>query len=138
MDSLRIDTGVIRLSINDDESRVIEFNPEDVVFVEKFYRLIKSFEEKEVEYRTRSEEIEKETGLDSYGMPVNTTKRIELMNDLCDYMRGQIDGVFGDGTSQTVFGDTKTLNMFEQFYSGLMPFINKARSKKMDKYRKTG
>lgn len=138
MDSLRIDTGVIRLSINDDESRVIEFNPEDVVFVEKFYRLIKSFEEKEVEYRTRSEEIEKETGLDSYGMPVNTTKRIELMNDLCDYMRGQIDGVFGDGTSQTVFGDTKTLNMFEQFYSGLMPFVNKARSKKMDKYRKPG
>lgn len=138
MDSLRIDTGVIRLSINDDESRVIEFNPEDVVFVEKFYRLIKSFEEKEVEYRTRSEEIEKETGLDSYGMPVNTTKRIELMNDLCDYMRGQIDGVFGDGTSQTVFGDTKTLNMFEQFYDGLMPFINKARAKKMDKYRKSG
>lgn len=137
MDSLQINTGIKRIAINDDENRVIEFNPEDIIFVEKFYGLIKEFEKKEVEFRKRSDEIGAITELDEYGIPVNTAESIQLVMDLCKYLRAQIDKVFGKDTSQKVFGDTMTLNMFEQFFTGIMPFVQSARKEKVSQYRKT-
>lgn len=137
MDSLQINTGIKRIAINDDENRVIEFNPEDIIFVEKFYGLIKEFEKKEVEFRKRSDEIGAITELDEYGIPVNTAESIQLVVDLCRYLRAQIDNVFGKDTSQKVFGDAMTLNMFEQFFTGITPFVQNARKEKVSQYRKT-
>ena len=136
MDSIRIDSGVKRIAVNGDEKRVIEFNPEDIVFVEKFYGLIKQFEEKEVEFRERSKMISAKEGIDEYGIPVNTADSIQLALDLCDYLRVQIDAVFGAGTSQNAFGEARTLSMFEQFFGGIMPFIQGARSEKVGQYLK--
>ena len=136
MDSIRIDSGVKRIAVNSDETLVIEFNPEDIVFVEKFYGLIKQFEAKEAEFRQRAEEIGANEGVDELGIPVNTVESIRLALELCDYLRGQIDAVFGAGTSQKAFGEARTLNMFEQFFEGITPFIQGARKEKMEKYRK--
>jgi hypothetical protein len=49
MESLHINTGGIRLCINDDPNRVIEFNPQDLSFAERFYSLLSDFEGKEKE-----------------------------------------------------------------------------------------
>lgn len=136
MDSIRIDSGLKRIAVNGDEKRVIEFNPEDIVFVEKFYGLIKQFEAKEAEFRQRAEEIGANEGVDELGIPVNTAESIRLALELCDYLRGQIDAVFGAGTSQKAFGEARTLNMFEQFFEGITPFIQGTRKEKMEKYRK--
>lgn len=134
MDSLRIETGVKRITINGDESRVIEFNPEDILFVERFYELINDFEKKEVEFKKRAEEIAAVEGVDSYGIALNTGDSLKLAIELCQYLRAQIDKVFGDGTSKTVFGEHNTLNMFEQFFNGIVPFIQSARNSKVKKY----
>lgn len=137
VETLRIDTGSIRLAINGDENRIIEFNPEDIVFVEKFYNLIKEFEVKEVEFREKAEKIaESQAELDGNGIPVNTLENIQLVRDLCDYLRDKIDAVFGAGTSAKAFEDAQTLNMFEQFFTGITPFVQKARGQKLEKYRK--
>ncbi len=136
MDSIRIDSGLKRIAVNGDEKRVIEFNPEDIVFVEKFYGLIKQFEAKEAEFQQRAEEIGAVEGVDELGIPVNTAESIRLALELCDYLRGQIDAVFGAGTSQKAFGEARTLNMFEQFFEGITPFIQGTRKEKMEKYRK--
>jgi len=53
--SLTIDTGEVRLAINDDPNRVISFNPNDVVFAEKFYQFEQEFLEKEEEFRGKAE-----------------------------------------------------------------------------------
>jgi hypothetical protein len=136
MDGIRIDTGTKRITVNGDESRIIEFNPDDIVFVERFYGLIKRFEEKEKEIRTRSDEVVSIVGEDEHGIPKNTAASLELVLDLCKYLRKEIDSVFGVGTSQAAFGETQTLNMFEQFFTGITPFVQQARSAKVDKYRK--
>jgi hypothetical protein len=136
VDTLRIDTGAVRLAINGDESRIIEFNPEDIVFVERFYSLIKEFESKEVEFRAKAEKLAENSELDEYGIPVNTGDNIKLVKELCDYLRTKIDHVFGQGTSAKVFENNQTLNMFEQFFTGITPFVQKARGKKLEKYRK--
>ncbi len=137
MDSIQINNGLKRIAVNGDENRVIEFNPEDIVFVEKFYGLIKEFEQKEVEFRQRADEINAVEGVDEYGIPVNTAESIQLVVDLCKYLRVQIDNVFGKDTSQKVFGDAMTLNMFEQFFTGITPFVQNARKEKVSQYRKT-
>ena len=46
MDSLNIAGKAVRLCIDNDESRVIEFYPTDVSFAENFYALAAEFEER--------------------------------------------------------------------------------------------
>lgn len=137
MDSVRIDTGVKRLMVNGDESRVIEFNPEDIVFVERFYGLIKGFEEKADEYAEKAKALRENNEVDSMGIPVNAPETIALVADFCNYLRGEIDKVFGEGTSEKAFGSAQTMNMFEQFFDGITPYIRGARAEKVDKYKKS-
>lgn len=135
MDGIRIDTGVKRLTVNDDPERVITFNPEDVLFVERFYELIKIFQQKEVEFQKRIDELTADEEKDSYGIPVNTPETLELVVEICDFLREQIDKVFGPGTSEAAFGEAQSLSMFEQFFAGIAPFIQSTRSEKAAKYQ---
>lgn len=134
MDNIQIDLGVKRLAVNGDESRIIEFNPSDLLFVERFYNLIQTFEEKDAEYRQRAEKIDANTKLDTNGIPVNALEAIALVKEMCSFMCEQIDKVFGEGTSQAAFGNVKTINMFEQFFDGITPYIEQVRQEKIDKY----
>jgi hypothetical protein len=125
MHNLTIDTGAKYISINDDPNRVISFNPFDVGFAERFYTLVKDFEIKQKEFATRAEMLAGET---------NLAGSITLMRDACEYMRGQLDSLFGAGTSQTVFGDVLSLDAFAQFFEGITPFIRAARDEKIARY----
>jgi len=114
--SLKIDSGLIRLAINDDPGRVIAFNPKDVIFAEKFYNLIKKFEIRQAEFEAKAKELDAKDEVDSFGILVNTGERLAFLKDICQFVRDEIDGVFGEGTSQTVFGDAIGLDMFGQFF----------------------
>lgn len=136
MNNININSGEIRLTINDDENRVIAFNPNDLEFVDRLYNLIADFEKKEKEYKLKEKEIDKNTEVDSYNIPINFKEKLELVKETCSYMREKIDFVFGEGTSQKVFGNTNTLDMFEQFFDGITPYIEKVRIQKVSKYMK--
>jgi hypothetical protein len=133
-DTIRIDTGVKRILINGDEARVIEFNPQDTLFAERFYNLLKEFETKAGEFSARADELITDE-VDEFGIPVNTGALLALTSEVCQYLRGQIDHVFGAGTSQAAFGGANTLNMFEQFFEGITPFIRQEREQKVKKYQ---
>jgi len=135
-DSIRIETGVKRIMINDDPTRVIEFNPKDVVFAERFYSLIGEFKDTEKGFMARAEALDAVTEIDEFGLPVNAGERIKLIRDLCEWSRDKIDQVFGVGTSQAAFGDAVELEMFTQFFEGITPFIEQARGEKTQQYRK--
>ena len=135
MDSIRIDTGIKRIQINDGPN-FIEFDPTDVAFADKFYKLIKDFDGKQADYQSRAKAISDDKELDSNGRPANIPAGLEMIREMCTFMRDGIDGVFGSGTSQTVFGDAMPLDlgMFTQFFHGITPFIQTARADKMNKY----
>ena len=59
---------------------------------------------------------------------------IALLHEACDFMRDEIDTVFGEGTSEKAFGEYRSLDMIEQFFTGITPYIQKARQKKTQKY----
>jgi len=134
MESISIKSGKIRLAINDDETCVIEFNPSDIAFAERFYALLKEFDHKQAEYRQRAEELDAVAGLDELGIPKRTPEGLALLRDICIYMREKVDYLFGAGTSQKAFGDALEIELFEQFFNGVAPFIQKARSERLKKY----
>lgn len=134
MDSLRIDTGEVRLCINDDPSRVVAFNPTDISFAERFYGLLGEFEVKEKEYREKASSLQQDTAVDEMGIPKNFGASLSLLRETSAFLREKIDTVFGAGTSQAAFGNANTLDMFEQFFVGITPFVQKAREKQVSKY----
>lgn len=136
IDDIQINTGEKVLTINGDPLRTIRFNPDDLVFAEKFYNLISTFEAKSEEYIQRNNALEADKRKGADGLPINTPERLALLREACLFLRGQIDDLFGAGTSQTVFGDAINLNMFEQFFSGVLPYITAARTPKLQPYLK--
>lgn len=137
MDSIRIDTGEKRIAINDDPERMIVFNPQDIGFAERFYQLLQDFEAKQIEYQARADELDNQE-LDERGIPSKIGESLALMREVCEFLRERIDHLFGEGTSRKAFGDAMTLTMFEQFFEGIIPFVQTARSNKVAKYAPSG
>lgn len=127
-------SNVVRIAINDDPARVIEFNPDDVGFVERCYALIDNVEAKENEIKEKLEAIRKDQTESSYGMPNSIRREVQLTAEMCRYMREQIDNVFGAGSSQTIFGDVNVPTMFGEFFTLIGPCISSARSGAVKKY----
>lgn len=134
MKSLQINTGEIKLAINDDPNRVIVLRPNDAVFAEKFYRMLGNFQAKFAEYQHRAAEVESQNEVDANDIPLNTGERIALLKEVCEYTRGQIDELLGAGTAQIVFGDALDIDAIIQFFEGVRPFMQSARAEKVARY----
>jgi hypothetical protein len=135
--SLKIDSGEVRLAIEDENGNIkgeIKFNPKDELFAERFYRVMKEFQQKMQESEERSKELDSNTKLDENGLPVNIEEGMVFLRETCSYMREKIDYLFGSGTSQIVFGDVLSFDMIAQFLDGVTPYIQTARSNKLEQY----
>jgi hypothetical protein len=132
IDSLQINTGEKRIPIVRDGESVgeIVFNPSDVVWVERFYKIVSEFQITLTDYQTRYKALEK----DKDGKPVQVDVSLALLHDACTYVREKIDYVFGSGTSQLVFGDAMVIEVFPQFFDGITPHIKTVRAEKIEKY----
>ena len=96
--------------------------------------MLDKVEAEESRVNTVLDEYAKEDTVDSFGIPLPLRKAASLTADLCRFMRDQIDDVFGKGTSQTAFGDANVPEMFSEFFRGVTPYIQKARSAAIAKY----
>jgi hypothetical protein len=134
MESIRIDVGKKQVCINDDPNRVIEFNPSEVAFADRFYMLIHEFDQKYAEYQRKAKELDKVSSLNELGLPENLSERLTFVRELCESMRTMIDSLFGAGTSQKAFGDVLSLEAICQFFEGITPIIQKSRSPMIAKY----
>lgn len=124
----------IKLTINNDPERVIHFDPSRVEFAEGFYGLLQKLDQMEKDYLAKMTELEKEKDVDVYGVPVNEGKKLTLLRALCDELKAETDKIFGPGTSETVFRGASSLAMFEDFFNGLAPYVQKARADKIQKH----
>jgi len=134
MQSLQINTGEIKLAINDDPERVIVLYPKDAIFTEKFYILLGNFKKSFSDFKNRAEIIESQNAEDEYGVPLNTDERLEFQKEVCQYARNEIDELIGAGTSQIVFGNALDIDAIMQFFTGIQPYMQKARAEKVAQY----
>lgn len=133
---LVINTGEKRIPIIRDGKSAGEvvFNPNDTLFVEKLYLLIGDFQEKIKDYESRAKAIDENKEVDQLGLPANLMSGFALIKEISDYTKSEIDKVFGDGTSQIVFGDSNSIDVFGQFFDGIIPYVKKVRQKKIESY----
>ena len=132
MDSLNTAGKAVRLCIDNDESRVIEFYPTDVTFAENFYALAAEFEERRKDIETRSAAIEAGEGTKLE----KSRAELALAREAFSILREGIDRTFGPGTAQTVFGDRDSVAMVARFFRGVTPYIRRARQGELDRYLK--
>ena len=128
METLKIQSGRVELAVNGDPERVVAFDPEDVAFAAGFYRLAGSFAQKEEEYRRRAAAL-------SEG---DRGGAVALMEEMCGWLREQIDLLFGEGTCRTAFGAGSSLGLYQQFFEGVVPYIKGARAQKLERYTRDG
>lgn len=124
--------------INDDPNRVIEFNPNEVGFAERFYSLIQDFEQKHTEYLRRAEELDEDQSVDGLGLPLNIAARLVFMREVCEYLHAGIDRLFGARTSQIVFEGMLGLDMIGEFFEGIVPLVQQTRAQKVTPYMPSG
>lgn len=138
MESLKINTGIIRLQVDCDGAiNEISFNPNDIGFVENLYKIMGDLDKRKSEFEESEKELFSKDSLDENGLPINIGERVKLIKEICEYTRGKIDVLFGEGASEKIFGTVNTIDMFEQFFDGITPYIKNARSKKLAKYKRS-
>lgn len=131
-ESIRIGSAnVVQLLVNDDPEKVIRFDPSDIQFIENLYDLMADFEKKEKDFMTKDRALRVNKDVDKRGVPVNFKKHIQLVKTVCAYMREKIDILFGAGTSEKAFGNSLNIELFSQFFEGIVPYIKKERDKKV-------
>ena len=130
MDSIKITDRKIRLMINDDESKVIAFDPQDVGFVNRYYGLIDFLNARQEDYSKEAESIDKS----ECSKEEKNRQVFKLLEKMCNETKEQFDIVFGVGTMDRIFGDSLRLSMFEELLYGIAPYINKTRLEKIEKY----
>ena len=147
MEILNIITGEKRIAVSVDgvNHKEIVFNPNDVRFVEHLHRFYAEAMAKAREWQERQADIEKriaEAPTDDNGMPLNVGPIVEPLHEIDDFMRGQIDTIFGAGTAAEIFGDAVYRNpaVYVQLIEGIRKYIEPTRAAKVEKYvrRKPG
>lgn len=134
--SIRVNTGKVTLEVND-SGDTISFNV-DVVFMERFQKLYDHVVTAEKDYEAREAVLDKDNTTDENGIPSNLAAKIALLKEFCIDCRAQIDTLFGDGTSDKVFGDSLLAEMFAEFLEAVTPFVAKVRAQAADKHLKRG
>lgn len=127
MDSLQVRTGQVSLRIlddNGDERGIFTFNPTDIESTKRIIGLREVITQKQEEYIEADKEMK------------TAEERINLLSEIVNDLRDTVDKCFGEGTSQTVFGDAHSLSMFNDFIEGITPYYQKASDQRTAKYKK--
>ena len=125
MDSLKISTGRVRLQIVDEAGNqrgIFSFNPSDIESAKHVIEIQKDFEMKNAEFQKRINAAE------------TMEEKITILDELVTYFEKVIDDCFGEGSSQVLFGNDKSVEMFYDFFDGITPYYEKASKERMAKY----
>jgi len=127
MDTLKINLGNVSLKIvdeNNNEKGIFTFNPNDINTANKFFDLLAELDIKKEEFTKRESELAED----------DIKGKLALTLEVIDYFENKIDNIFGSGSSELIFGQTKSIDMFKDFFEGLMPYYQKASQNRIDKY----
>lgn len=129
MESLNIETSKKRLCLNGDESKVIEFNPEDLDTRKKFFDASKEIFQKQREYDIAVKEIESEQD-----DMKKTEKAFELEQNLYNLMKSIVDDIFGNGTSDMITDGKSNIFSLVNFIIAITPYFRAVTDKQKNKY----
>lgn len=121
MEKLRVEKdNVYKIEVND-KGEYIEF---DLLDIELPIKLINASEELEKQKAIHEQKID-DLMASNLEPKESMLKQYEIDKEFCKTMRGVIDGLFGEGSSQKIFGEANRLGMFNDFFAQLEPHLDK-------------
>ena len=125
MDSLRVNSGIKNIEVNDNGD-YISIPISDAGFYERFGALMKNFESKQAEIEQRAKELSekhKDKQNDDVDMIVDS---IQLYADLCRYTCTELDSLFGEGCCRKVFVGIQNpgVELIADFFEQITPLLN--------------
>lgn len=121
MEKLRVEKdNVYKIEVND-KGEYIEF---DLLDIELPIKLINASEELEKQKAIHEQKID-DLMTSNLEPKESMLKQYEIDKEFCKTMRGVIDGLFGEGSSQKIFGEANRLGMFNDFFTQLEPHLDK-------------
>lgn len=97
MADINIDLGIRQFNLGGKVS--VEFNPTDIGFLEKLYGIMADLDKRQAEYEKKAREIDLEAGTEA-GLAF-----FAMAHEADEYMRGQIDKLFGVDVCTPLLGD---------------------------------
>lgn len=139
MDKIRVGKeDVYTIEVND-KGECIEFDLLDIELPIRCMNAGKSIEKENKIYNNKLIALEKQFKDNPKELMY---KKLETDRIYCKKMREVFDKWLGEGASQKIFGDKNRIGMFEEFYTQLMPYldkmeidINKIKDKLISRYQ---
>ena len=126
MDSLRVDSGIKNIEVNDNGD-YISIPISDTTFYERFGELIKNFEKKQAEIEQQGKELSEK----HKDKPDNDVDMIvdvfTLYTNLCKDVCAELDKLFGEGCCRKVFVGVEipSVELIGDFFEQITPFLQK-------------
>ncbi|MEN6482582.1 MAG: hypothetical protein ABFD29_10475 [Anaerolineaceae bacterium] len=123
----------IQIVLDGDSSRVISFNPRDVMLRNRITQFMLNLQAKRTEIAERAQAIEAVTEKDEDGIPINIKDALSFNTETSEYFISQLDDIFGDGTSEKLFGPRAfDIELMLSFMTFIMDKINIVSKDKLE------
>ena len=136
MDSLRVNSGIKNIEVNDNGD-YISIPISDTSFFERFGEMMKNFERKQAEIEQKGKELSekhKDKPNDDVDMIVDV---FSLYTDLCKDVCAELDKLFGEGCCRKVFVGVEipSVELIGDFFEQIVPLLDqyaKERNQKIN------
>lgn len=134
MDSLRVDSGIKNIEVNDNGD-YISIPISDTSFYERFAVLMEDFEKKQEEVEKKVEALS-EKHKDKPDVDAEAAiDMIKLYSEICSYVCAELDKMFGEGCCRKVFVGIKNpgIELISDFFEKITPLLNKYAKERSQK-----
>lgn len=94
----------VKIAIDGDESKVIEFNPNDMLLRNRITEFMVDVQTKQVEMAKKAEALDAEPAGEGT-LPANIKDVLAFNQEVADYFIGELDDIFGKGAAAKLFGE---------------------------------
>ena len=138
IDSIRVDTGVRKITVND-EGETISLNFADQSFPVRYFNMVDEFQSQQEIFQKEEDDLVKECEENQLSEYERMRKTAALNLKIHEFFKERVEALFGADACRKVFGDiVPSVDMYMDFISQLAPYFGKygkERQKKlMQKY----
>ena len=118
---------LLRLALNGDKDKILEFDPGDVNTRRKFYNMKDSMitKQQELDSKIKQLDLKGEDGI---------KEAFKLEEDFFDYLKDLIDDIFGNGAVDMICGKRKNVFVLANCIIALCPYFEKFKNDTKNKY----
>lgn len=118
---------LLRLALNGDKDKILEFDPGDVNTRRKFYNMKDSMitKQQELDSKIKQLDLKEEDGIQ---------EAFKLEEDFFDYLKDLVDDIFGNGATNMICGNRKNVFVLANCIIALCPYFEKFRNDTKNKY----